>query len=65
MIFEYVFIPLCVCICIGLSIYVIRDIYKRIKIYNEVEKIINGCEEAVKQMEKEQLKKKNKRNINK
>lgn len=65
MIFEYVFIPLCVCICIGLSIYLIRDIYKRTKIYNEVGKIINDCEEVVKQMEEERLKKRNKRNINK
>ena len=57
MIMKYVFISLCICLCIGLIIYLIKDVYKLIKIRKEVGEIINRCGEVAKQVEKEQLRK--------
>ena len=59
-VFKYVAIPLCACMSIGLIIYLIKDIHKCTRIYNEFGELIKRCEEAAKQSEKEQLERKKK-----
>ena len=49
------FILLCICLCIGLIAYLIKDVCKQIKIRKEVGEIINRCEKIAKQVEKKQL----------
>lgn len=42
------------CICVGLIIYLIKDICKRIRIQREFGEAIDKCEEAIKEVEKKQ-----------
>lgn len=58
MILRCIVVSSCVALCIGLIIYLIKDISRLLKIQKEVREIIKGCEEAVKRVEKEYLERK-------
>lgn len=51
MVLRCIVVSSCVALCIGLIIYLIKDIRRLLKIQKEVREIIKGCEEAVKQCE--------------
>ena len=55
MILKFMFILLCICLCVGLIVYLIKDVCKQIKIRKEVGEIIDRCGKVAKQVEKKQL----------
>ena len=58
MVLRCIVVSSCVALCIGLIIYLIKDIRRLLKIQKEVRGIIKGCEETVKRVEKEYLERK-------
>ena len=48
MVLKDIIVAFCVFLCIGLTIYLIKDIRRLLRIRKEVREVISRCEEAIK-----------------